>query len=312
MAKNKLLFDTSNEYNACFDAAKVFDCYIYHANCIDGLASVAIALHMQNHKSDSPWTTMAMVHGDPIDFEQFKDKRVCFLDFSVPAEEMCKIISVAKRVTVIDHHVSNYDELSRIASTRFEYVYDVDMSGAGLAWDYFIGTNLPYAIEMIQDRDIWTKKHPDSDPYSLAIRVNQLKLVDMCDYINDIIALQLTDPTSLDKTTIKLIKDGYVYTTYQNYMVRQIASFATKGVLNDGTVVMSVNCIPSLTSDVGSYLSENNTCGVALIYSDTADKRMYSLRVAADCDFDASAYAKSKGGGGHRRSAGFSIKLNKT
>ena len=255
------------------------------------------------------YTTAAMSYDDKLDIRALEGKDVCFLDFSVTQDVMLELLEVAKSVTVIDHHVSVYKELSEIEHENFEYVYDITKSGAGLAWDFFIGTDYPYFVHLVQDRDIWTKKFKDADALSLAIRVEEMYFEDMTCLIADILAYSKEHPQGVDSETYRLIEEGKLYQNYQQYMVKQIASNAIKSTLDDGTEVMKVNCITGLISDVGNYLSENNECGVALLYCDLPDVRVYSLRVAANCDYDASTYAKSKGGGGHRRSAGFSEPL---
>lgn len=289
-------------------SSKIFDHYIYHANCTDGLTAVAIAVQPQQG-TDNLYTTAPMAYHHKIDVQALAGKSVCFLDFSASKEVMIDILEVAERVTVIDHHVSIHKELSEIKHANFEYIYDVNKSGAGLAWDFFIGTDYPYFVQLVQDRDIWTKKFKDADALSLAIRIEEMYFEDMTCLIADILAYSKEHPQGVDSETYRLIEEGKSYQKYQQYMVKQIASDAVKSTLDDGTEVMKVNCITGLISDVGNYLSENNECGVALLYCDLPDVRVYSLRVAADCDYDASAYAKSKSGGGHRRAAGYSVPL---
>ena len=288
--------------------SKLFDHYIYHASCTDGLTAVGIAVQPQQ-STDNHFVTVPMSHGTRLNVESLAGKRVCFLDFSVTKDVMVELLKVAEHVTVIDHHISVYNELSEINAPNFEYVYDVNKSGAGLAWDYFIGTEYPYFVELVQDRDIWTKKFKDTDALSLALRVEEFYFEDMVCIIADILAYNKQHPRGVDGETCRLIDKGNSYLEYQKYLVKQIASNAVKATLDDGQEVMKVNCAAGLISDVGSYLSEKNECGVALLYVDNGSLRIYSLRVAADCDYDASAYAKSKGGGGHQRAAGFSVPL---
>lgn len=287
---------------------KLYDHYIYHANCTDGLTSVGIAVQPQQ-ATDNRYVTRAMAYQNKLDIEELRGKRVCFLDFSVGKSTMLEILEVAEHVTVIDHHVSVYEELSEIVADNFNYVYDVNKSGAGLAWDYFIGGEMPLFVKLVQDRDIWTKEYYDTEPFSLAIRVENLDFEEMVCVIADITDFIKKHPGHIDDFTIELIANGKSYMKYQTYIVKQIASNAIKAILDDGQEVMKVNCAAGLISDVGSYLAENSDCGVALMYVDTGKQRICSLRVAADSDYDASAYAKAHGGGGHKRAAGWSVEL---
>lgn len=287
---------------------KLYDYYIYHANCTDGLTSVGIAVQPQQ-STDNRFETRAMAYQNKLDTDELRGKRVCFLDFSIGKSAMLELLDVAEHVTVIDHHISVHKELSEIVADNFNYVYDVNKSGAGLAWDYFIGGEMPYFIKLVQDRDIWTKKYDDADALALAIRVEDMYFEDMVCYIADMIKYTTDNQRGADPATDNLITEGRSYLKYQNHIVKQIASNAFKATLDDGQVVMKVNCAAGLISDVGNYLAENNKCGVALMYVDTDRLRICSLRVAADSDYDASVYAKAHGGGGHRKAAGWSVEL---
>ena len=289
------------------NSVKQFDIYIYHASCSDGLTAVGIAALLKQD-SDDRYLTKPAAYGTRLNIEQMRDKRVCFLDFSVSKEVMLEILDVAKCVTVIDHHVSVHAELMEIDHPNFEYVYDINQSGAQLAWDYFMGTPQPYFVKLIGDRDIWTKKYPDADILSLALRVEDWYFSDMLCHIAAVKDHNDDHPGEVDDATRDLIGEGRSYQKYHTYLVKQVASHAVKVKLNDGKEAMAVNCPLGLASDVGNYLAEHNKCGVALMYHHVRGKATsYSIRVAEDCEWDASVYAKTLGGGGHRKAAGYSV-----
>ena len=293
-------FKTMSECN-------VFDIYIYHANCMDGLAAVGVAIQPTwgtNHEIE----TIAMAYGDHVPVDDYKDKRICFLDFSVGKTKMLEILAVASHVTVIDHHVSVHEELSSIDADNFEYVYHIGASGAMLAWKYFIKTVSPWFIDLISDRDLWSKQYVEADFLNLALRVENMDVFNMGLFISNLIKFKAqSEETAVYPGTYDLIEDGRKYHKYHTHIVGQIINKdnVTTVHLEDGAAVLKVNCPVGFVSDVGSVLARRSPSGVAWLYSDVGGKRVNSLRVSPDSDYDASAYAKKMGGGGHRRAAGW-------
>lgn len=283
----------------------MYDVYVYHDKCMDGLVAMAVAAQLPINHSRT-FTTVAATHGTEIKLDTFVDRSVCFLDYSVGKDRMLEILEVANKVTVIDHHISVHKELSEIDHPNFKYVYDIRRSGAQLAWAHFIGTVEPYFIELIGDRDIWTKKYKEADILNLALRVTNLCLGQMSIFISDLIEFRnKNDDTSVYPETYEFIRQGHEYNTYHKHIVNQIAENAYEASLDDGTLVYKVNCPGGFASDVGDRLANRSPSGVAWMYSDVPGKRVNSLRVSATSEYDASVYAKSKGGGGHIKACGW-------
>lgn len=287
-----------------------YDVYIYHDKCMDGLTAVGVALQPQLTCSvlNPNIKLIAATHGTKLDISALVNKSVCFLDFSVSKADMLAILDLASHVTVMDHHISVHEELCSIDHPNFEYVYRSDKSGAQIAWECFIGGEEPYFIQLIGDRDLWTKKYLDADVLHLALRVEEFDVSMMVPFIEGLLlncrAVSDHDTEVFDGTA-ELIRNGYNYKKYHDQIVGQIASHAYKSVLDDGTPVLKVNCPLGFVSDVGAYLYTNRGVEVAYMCYHTKDKTYHSLRVAKDSAFDAGAYAKLHGGGGHRHASGF-------
>src|SRR5699024_3701740 len=112
-----------------------------------------------------------------------------------------------KSVTVIDHHVSVHEELSNIIHPNFNYVYDVDLSGAQLAWRFwFPDTPEPKIISLIGDRDLWKKRFVESDVLNLAMRTENYTFHE----IHRIITSDVSGNELLDA----LINRGHQYEIY--------------------------------------------------------------------------------------------------
>ena len=287
-----------------------FDVYIYHDKCMDGLTAVGIALQPQLKDGvlNPNITLIAATHGTKLDLSVLVNKSICFLDFSVSKTDMLAILDLATHVTVMDHHISVYEELCSIDHPDFYYVYRSDKSGAQIAWECFIGGEEPYFIQLIGDRDLWTKTYIDADVLHLALRVEEFSVDKMIPFIEGLL-LNFRDSNTQSSEvfdgTAELIRNGYNYKKYHNQIVQQIASHAYKSTLDDGTPTLKVNCPLGFVSDVGAYLYTNRGVEVAHMYYHTKDKTYNSLRVAKDSAFDASAYAKKLNGGGHRSASGW-------
>lgn len=280
-----------------------YDLFIYHDHCMDGLTAVAIALQTcaGTHGVDERVTIIPGSYGTPLNLKKLKGKRVCFLDFSAKLDVMLDILEVAEHVTVMDHHISIHADLMTIDSPKFTYIYDVELSGAEIAWREFIGTKQPYFIDLIGARDLWKKEYRDADILQLALKVGEYDVDSMFALIAELIEY---DDVTANATTTELIANGNLYQKYHNQIVEQIASKAFRSELDDGTPVMKVNCTQGFVSDVGQYLY-NRYEDVAWMFTVGEDKVYHSLRVSASSDYDASAYAKSKGGGGHVKACGW-------
>ena len=278
-----------------------FDVLVYHDHCTDGLASVAIAGYSNRDAVQIPGN-----YGTDFDISAFIDKDVCFLDFSTKEKEMLAILDVAKSVTVIDHHVTMIEELDHIVHDKLTIYYDINQSGAQLAWEFFNKKPEPLFISFIGDRDLWTKKFEDSDVLSLAMRVLEWGYEDMSNHIDFIIKGEYD---GMDYQTYDLIKQGRVFDVYHQYMVNQIAQNAYSYRLDDDsdTEVLRVNCPMGLMSDVGAVVAKRSPSGVAWLVYETEEFTKHSLRVSEDSEYNAAEFAATKGGGGHVKAAGWQV-----
>lgn len=294
-------FDLTVNQNLLENIETVF---IYHGYCNDGLTALGVALHhYQNHLPNTAYSTIAGVHQKEPNIDDFKGKNVIFLDFSYSADVVKQICDVAELVIMIDHHVSAYNELENFTHERFIYVYDVEKCGAMLAWLCFFGElTAPVFIDYIQDRDLWINQYQESEYQSLAIKSHNLDETDFVDLVATVIDEWLS---AFDSATTKaLVDSGKHCKNYHDALVIQITQNAFAVTLDDGTQAMKCYAPMAFASDVGAYLAETYT-GVAVVAEQGEKIIKYSIRVAKNCDFDASAYAKTKGGGGHKKASGY-------
>ena len=125
----------------------------YHANCPDGFG--AAWCFWRKFKDNAEY--IPVKHGDLP--EDVTDCYVYVVDFSFPEEILLEMKERAKRVIVLDHHISAQKKLSHLSFCHF----DMSHSGAYLAWAYLFGSDeVPTLIRYIEDRDLWKWEYPDS------------------------------------------------------------------------------------------------------------------------------------------------------
>lgn len=142
---------------------------LYHGNCPDGFGS---ALCAWLKYGDSATYTPVFHNEKP---PKLQSKNVVMIDFCYPLEEMEKIVAEAENLVVIDHHQGISKVIEKIKLfENVEVIYDLNHSGAYLAWEYFHpGTEVPKLLKFIEDRDchfnkmenanaalLWLDTHP--------------------------------------------------------------------------------------------------------------------------------------------------------
>ena len=259
------------------------DFVIYHANCSDGFGAAFAAWKLLGDRA----IYHAAKHGEaPPDV---KGKNVVVLDFSYDNATTKRLMKEAKGFLIIDHHKSAMVELHDVSCTHF----DMNHSGAMLSWKFFHpGKDAPRMIKHIEDRDLWKWEIPYSKEFAAAF--------DMVPFEFDEFA-KFEDDSAVDDA----IKRGSYILAYSKTVISKIAKHATHRKMS-GKDVLVVNS-PHWMSEIGASLSPKCDFAVIWFYDHETHQVKVSLRSHHD-DMDVSEIAKSYGGGGHRKAAGFILR----
>lgn len=252
---------------------------IFHAACSDGIVS-AFCMHKKYPNAEF----YAARYDSPI--PDFSNKNVYIVDFSYPRTTMLEIKQKAASVVLLDHHKSAFESLSDLDFCHF----DMNKSGAMLAWEYCFSEKAPWICEYTQDRDLFKFALPYSEEINSAMQSYPLTI----DSIENLSNRDIND----------LIIEGSVILRANKNMVNTIVNKA-KEVEIQGYKVLAVNS-SVLQSDVGHLLA-NNRPFAAVWFENEDGKRIYSLRSSNDGGIDVSKIAAQYGGGGHFHSAAFRI-----
>lgn len=269
------------------------DLVVYHGNCFDGFTA-AWAVR-QKHQNATPW---AAGYGQDLPPEHlWEGKHVLIVDFSYPGPQLLEMASKAKSVTVLDHHVSAMRDLCHLLKERvIQGEFDMDKSGARLAWEYTWGTGVasPVLIDMVEDRDLWLKRIEGTDALSAYLGAEDMVFERWTE-----IARKLENPGSRQA----ILAEGAAIRRSHEKLIEGIISQTQRSMIIGG-IEVPVACVPyAFASDAGNLLSRDWI--FAATYVDRGDgKRQFSLRRSIG-DVDVSEIAKLYGGGGHAAAAGF-------
>lgn len=265
---------------------------IYHARCADGFSAAWAVRHARPLYEFFPAT-----HGNPLPLDLVRDRDVYLVDFCYKRPDMERLLEVADRVVVLDHHKSavedNHDLMLRGHRGKLLHgVFDMDRSGAGIAWDWFFeGVPRPGLLNRVEDRDLWRFKYEDTRDVQAALFSYEYTF-DNWDRL--MLHTPLNDLRAEGKAIMrKHMKD-----------IRELISAAEQRRTIAGYEVPVLNCPYFFGSEAGHIMCEGQPFSAT--YYDAVDGRRFGLR-SSDAGIDVSAIAKLYGGGGHRNAAGFTI-----
>jgi oligoribonuclease NrnB/cAMP/cGMP phosphodiesterase (DHH superfamily) len=250
---------------------------LYHAECADGFgAAWAIWRKFPNARF------LPVKHGTPPP-PALDRQRVVIVDFSYNRATLEQLATETQAILVLDHHITAEQALADLPYAYF----DMKKSGAVLAWEWAHDHPVPWLLEYIQDKDLWTWALPGSREINAAVASHPFEF-------------QLWNGFKQKE----LEQEGRAILRYEHELVSKLAAQAVM-VEFQGTVVPSVQS-SILTSQIGERLSADHS--FCMIWHDKEGRRYYSMRSREDST-DVGAIAVSFGGGGHTHAAGFSVPL---
>ena len=174
-------------------------------------------------------------------------------------------------------------------------------SGAMLTWEHFNpDVEPPLFIKLIDDRDRWQFKLPQSKAFHTAMSMR--KPWSFESWKNE-----FAGPQDYFYDISELLNQGELLLLYQKQQVESLAKYGRKVVIpfEPGPCQgLAVNTSVHM-SEVGHELANRSGTFGLIWYLGENEQAKVSLR--SNGDYDVSAIAKQFGGGGHCNAAGFSI-----
>lgn len=112
------------------------DVIVYHSPCMDGFAGFWVAQHyLKNILGREIIGIPKAIDNIPIDENLYTGKNVLMVD--ILTKDYKTILAKAKNLVILDHHKTSKEFLESDPNyTNYAY-FNMDKSGAGLAWEYF-------------------------------------------------------------------------------------------------------------------------------------------------------------------------------
>ena len=267
---------------------------IYHGRrCPDGFAAALAAWLFYEGRAEF----LGLDHGDIKsldDLPALSGRAVYILDFSFSPDIMRGIADRAAKLVLLDHHKSAAEKLSGFACRCGVIHFDMDKSGARLAWEFFQPARpLPDVVRFVEDRDIWVWQFPESAGFLAALDMEAFEFARWAE-IAAFSPLQLTSfmarGQAMDEKFSKLAAD--------------IAEGAQPVTFN-GQRGLMVNAPGVFHSLIGNMLSEKS--GTFALMWVAAKDGVVKVGLRSQRGFDCIALAESMGGGGHAQACGFKM-----
>lgn len=267
---------------------------IYHADCPDGFGAAYAAWLVLRDRADYH----PCKHGEAPPPVSGKD--VYILDFSFDPEVMERLRVEARSVTLLDHHRTAHDKLRCLqCGPGFRLLFDMDRSGARLAWDHFHpGEAVPHLISRIEDRDLWRWRFDDTRPFLAALDALPMDFGAWA---------QFHAATEDGAQRLQMVARGQAVVEHFDRQVRELADGAFE-ISFMGHRICAVNAPAEFTSDVGNLLAQRSGTFGLVFRVDGPNTVKVGLRALRT--FDASALAVAFGGGGHPQACAFKLKIS--
>ncbi len=209
------------------------------------------------------------------------------MGFASPAEEELAVLNTAPDFEVWKEAAWD-GKLSQ--GVRVAAIFDMNRSGAGIAWDYFFPEDdRPELLNFIEDRDLWRFKFDATRLACAAVFSYNLTFDNWDSMFTGLVENLIDDGKALERQHQKNV---------------QAAIPSAREMLIGGHAVLVANVPPGMASDVGHALALGRPFGAT--YIDKPTHREFSLR-STDEGIDCSEIAKMYGGGGHRNASGFRV-----
>ena len=306
------------------------DVVIYHDPCLDGFTAAWAAWRR--------WPDAEFVGSNyGLAAPDVAGKHVLIVDFSYKRADLDALAQLAASIVILDHHKTARDDLEPFARfkdkpERFTLpvvasmledlkrggypavcaLFDMDRSGARLAWDFCFPAGLgvkwlagsridvPWLVLLVEDRDLWLFKYGD------ATRDTCLRLSTEAKSFERWSAIAAALPQTVAWEANDYSEGGNAMRIYRDWLVDQIAGKAVIRAI-DGHFVPTVDCPYELASEVGHRLCamypDRDFAALRVVHSNMGTS--FSLR--SSNGFDVSKVAAKYGGGGHAGAAGFRV-----
>jgi len=269
---------------------------IFHHGDLDGRCAAAIVDMWVRKNKDTIKPNRVefreMQYKDNPDFSDISNEMVIIVDFSFKPDVFRKLQERTNNIIWCDHHASckDYD----YAKENIPGIRDFGnpcLAGCELAWKHFIGTTIPWGVELLGDYDAFRIEH---DPECFQY-YEGLKTIDDSPQSGTWYRI-FKDQEYVDK----IVETGKTIIRYRDLYVNDMCKNYGYETEIGGHKAVALNVYRFGSAAFGKLFKEYPIC-IAYIY----DGKKYMLSLYSDNKVDVSKVAQKYGGGGHAGAAGF-------
>jgi uncharacterized protein len=276
---------------------------LYHRDCIDGHAAawvVGYACGFENVEF--------VAIGYQTELPDFKGREVYCVDIAPnPSFDFMHNVSRAKKVVILDHHETAYEKWQNIKlGDPHVYRYDPACSGVGVAWKWFFGAlrEMPWALQLIQDRDLFNFQLPNTREFhEVAISHGLLTAAPAEEsWLGRMVNYEIGLAGDLNDLMPEIRAEGQAIVRAQKVMLQTLLQRAR--VIEVHGYKVPICAIPyDLRSEAGFWLSLKYPFSITYDDNWATGERRYSIRSNKKTGIDVRGIAEMYGGGGHKHAA---------
>jgi len=269
---------------------------IYHGGCFDGFTA-AWALARFCPEFEGAEFYGASYGEDPPPNIEGRD--VVIVDFSYKRDVLLSMKEKCKSLRVYDHHKTAEEDLKGLDFC----VFDMNRSGAGLAWDFFVdslteslhGDERHWLVDAVEDRDLWRFKLKGTREILACLAALPM-------------AFEAWDDVGNSNVEDAIVQGRAIMRYIQTYGEKAMEH--KQRIRIGGYDCWAINVAYQNCSDhIDTLLKSPGNDGQMFAASFFLNKRgLWQFSLRSRGEFDVSAVAKMYGGGGHKNAAGFEIK----
>lgn len=266
---------------------------LYHANCNDGFAAAWVV--WRKYGESASYIPCQYNEAPP---DVACGSEVIIVDFSFKRDVLLKWENSGIKLLVLDHHKTAQEQLLGLKFALF----DQSRCGAVLTWEHFFhGSPVPLLLKYVQDRDLWHNALPHTEEVYAAMR----------SLPHDFAVWENVYRMSEEEFLRSMIDIGTPVLERRRVAIEELATEAMWGEIAGYRIPIAH--AEKYWSDVAHRLLElYPDAPFSACWRDDIKAGVQRWEVRSRGDFDVSAIAREKGGGGHSGAAGFETQLLKT
>lgn len=281
---------------------------VYHNKDLDGYCSGAIV-----KRAFPGCKLIGYDYGQPFPWEEFNSVTpVIMIDVSLPMQDMEKLGKLCGwKLTWVDHHISAINDYKQFIGEGESFCHAVLENGISACeggWKLlFPNEEMPTAVKLLGEYDTW--RNQDKERWDNAIMPFQYGMRMTCSSPETFQQQLFSKEQDIgilyaDAFCSKIIEQGQLILSYQKTQ-NEIACRYSFELEFDGLRAICLNN-GGANSQVFASVYDENKHDLMIPFVFTGKHWTFSLYTTKE-EIDCSVLAKTRGGGGHKKAAGFKL-----